>query len=306
MAGRLFHRTGKIICARGVAGVPGTFMSDNPQFFDEQPNATTIEDLRFTFSVEKSIDREPNKCEVAIYNLAPTTRVDLSTKPLKVLVLAGYDGNARYLFKGDLRFGYSKQDGTEWITTLQLADGDRAFRHAQVQKSYRKGSSVLNALRDVVGSMGLKLDTNVQVSDELKGGFASGRALSGRSADELTSLLEPYGYTWSIQSGRMQILKDSETRAGEAFLIDEAAGMIGSPEYQVPDVNTAKNGQLTKAAKRGPRLQVKLLLWPELTPGAKVAVRSHAVDGNFRIERVTHSGDTKDGDWTTDIECKPL
>lgn len=306
MAGRLFHRTGKIVCTRGVAGTPGSFISDNPQFFDELPNATVIEDLRFTFSVEKSIDREPNKCEVEITNLAPTTRVNLTTKPLKVLVMAGYDGFARYLFKGDLRFGHSKQDGTEWLTTLQLADGDRAYRHAQIHKSYRKGSSVLNALRDVVGSMGLQLDSRMNVSPELQSGFASGRAMSGRACDELTTLLEPYGYTWSIQDGRMQILKDSEIRAGEALLIDEAAGMIGSPEYQVPDVSTTKNGQLTKGAAKGPRLQVKMLLWPELSPGAKVQVRSNAVDGSFRIERVTHTGDTYDGDWTTEIECKPL
>jgi hypothetical protein len=305
MPNRLFHRTGKIIAARSRPGTPDGFISTNPQYFDELPNATIIENLRFRFSVEKSVDREPNKCEIQITNLAPTTRVDLTTKPLIVTVLAGYDGNARYLFKGDLRFGYSKQEETEWTTILQLADGDRAFRHAQIHKSYRKGSSVVTALRDVVASMGLKLDSRLGSSAELQAGFASGRALTGSAAEELTQLLEPYGYRWSIQDGRMQILKDSEVREGEAFVINESTGMIGSPEYQVPEApSTTKSGK--PAARKGLKLRVKMLLYPELTPGAKVAVQSESVNGTFRIERVTHEGDTYDGDWTTEFEAKPL
>lgn len=303
---RLFHRTGKLICARGTAGTPGGFAYDNPQFFDELPNATIITDQRFEFKIEKSLDREPNKCEVTITNLAPTTRSDLTTKPLIVTVLAGYDGETHYMFKGDLRFGYNTPKDTEWQTVLQLADGDRAFRHAQVHKSYRKGSSVLSALRDVTKSMGLQLDSRLNVSTDLQVGFASGRALSGRSADELTALLEPYGYTWSIQNGRMQILKDSDLRPGEAFVINESTGMILSPEWQTPDVNTTKNGQLTKAAAKGPKLKLTTLLYPQLVPGAKIQVQSNAIIGTFRIERLTHSGDTWEGDWTTEIEAKPL
>lgn len=295
---RLFHRTGKVICARGVAGTPGGFVSANPQFFDELPNAIEIENLRFQFEIEKSLDKEPNKCEIKITNLSPTTRTDLTTKPIIVIVMAGYDGVARYLFKGDLRFGFSAKENEDWVTTLQLADGDRAYRHAQVHKSYRRGVSVLTVLRDVVSSMGLKLDPHMSSSPELQRALTSGRALSGAAAEELTQLLEPYGYTWSIQDGRMQILKDSDVREGEALAINESTGMIGSPEYQVPDKVTKK--------RNGPKLRVKLLLYPELTPGARVQVLSRDVSGAFKIERVSHTGDTLDGDWITEIEAAPL
>jgi hypothetical protein len=295
MSGRLFKRTGKILAYRSVAGTPGGFIASNPGFFDKLPNATEITDLRFQFEVEKTIDAEPNTCKLTITNCQETTRVDLETKPLTVQILAGYDGDPRYLFTGDLRYGWSELDGTEWLTHLQIADGDRAFRYAQIARTYRKGASVITALQDCAQTLGLKLDTYAIASAELQKQFASGRTLQGATRDELSRLLAPYGYRWSIQNGQLQILKDGDTRQNEAILVNESTGMIESPQFATPE----------KAGK-SPTLHVKMLLYPELTPGGTIKVESRSINGIFRIERVTHTGGTfDDDDWMSEIEAKP-
>lgn len=308
MSDRLFKRSAKVTAYRSVAGTPGGFVAANPQFFDQQPNAIEIENLRVQFEVEKSLDKEPNTCTVTITNASQSTRVDLQTKPLIVLVQAGYDGELRYLFKGDLRYGFSHQDGTEWLTELQLADGDRAYRYAQVSKTYRKGMTITAALRDCAASMGLSLDTSTQIAPELQAQFASGRSLWGDTREELSRLLAPYGYQWSIQNGRLTILKDGQTTPGQAVVVAEHTGMIGSPEFSVPEQASATTTKAGKPRKNNyPKLQIKMLLYPELTPGMTIDVQAEAVNGNFRVERVKHTGGTADDDdWLTEIEAKAV
>jgi hypothetical protein len=293
MSTLLFGRSGRVLAYRSTPGQPGSFESKNPQFFDHQPNGIEISDLRFEFDIEKSVDKEPNKCQVKITNCNENTRAFLCAKPLTVLVQAGYQGTLRYLFKGDLRYGFSTHDGPDWITTLQLADGDRAYRYAQITKSYRKGSLFMQVLGDAAKSMGLSLDAQTTGSDLAAQGFPGGHTLDGNTRDELSRLLAPYGYTWSIQNGRLQILRDNQTRQDAAIVINESTGMINSPESAAPE-----------DTKKPPTLKIKHLLYPELTPGARIYVQSQAVSGTFRIEKVHHTGGTADDDdWFTEIEA---
>ncbi len=289
---RLFKRGARITAYRSVAGTPGGFVAAHPQFFEQQPNALVIDDLRMQIVVEKHVDSEPNTATVIVTNASPTTRADLQHKPLIVRIDAGYDGELRHLFTGDLRWGCSQLDGTDWLTRLQLGDGDRAYRHARVSRSYKAGTQVITALREAAAAMGLILDSRTAVSQDLQAQFASGRTLQGPARDELTRLLAPYGYHWSIQNGKMQVLKDAQTRQDQAILVTEETGLVGTPEFATPD----KSGQ-------APTLTLKMLLYPELTPGGQIQVRSRSVDGIFRVERVTHTIDTCGDEFESEIEA---
>lgn len=293
---RHYRRVYKVTAYRAKPGTPGGFVNTHSDFFEPLPNGIEITKLRVQFKVEKTLDKEPNTCELQISNLAEGTRANLCKKPLIVRVDAGHeeDGGARHLFAGDLRYGWSKQDGTDWVTTLQLADGSRAFQHARVNRSYKAGTSVLTAVRDAARSMGLDLPKDVLVSDDLQRAFASGVQLYGSSADELTRLLAPFGYGWSIQNGRLSVLKDDEVNTNRALVISQDTGLLGSPEFGAPE----KDG-------KPPTLTIRTLLYPQLTPGGMLSVQSKSVNGIFRAERVTHTGDSHGDDWVTEVEAKP-
>lgn len=294
---RLFKRGAKVTAYRATPGLPGGFIADNPQFFDKLSNAIEITDLRIQCEIEKSTDKEPNKCAVTITNLNPQSRVNLTTKPLIVRIDAGYDGVLRHVFLGDMRYGYSYRDGTEWLTKLEIADGDRAYRYAQVARTFRKGTSVITAVTEAAKAMGLKLDGKVTASQALQSQFVDGHSMYGNVRDELDKLLAPYGYHWSIQDGKISILLDNEAnRPNQAVIVSSDTGMIESPEFSTPE----------KAGK-SPTLKVKMALYPELTPGELISVQALAVQGTFRVEKVTHNfGTGDDDDWISTIEAKAL
>jgi hypothetical protein len=52
--------------------------------------------------------------------------------------------------------------------------------------------------------------------------------------------------------------------------------------------------------------KVESLLQPGLVPGCFVKVESDFVQGYFKALTVSHSGDTWDGDWKTEIETKAI
>lgn len=294
MSGRLLNVGAKITMYRRAPGTPQGFVNSNPQFFSGLTNGIEITDLRCQIKVEKSVDAEPNQAEITITNLSEHTRTDLVRKPLTVRIDAGFDGNLRHLFIGDLRHGWTEQDHADIETKLQLADGDRAWRYAHVNRSYKKGTPLATILKDAAASAGLIVDAKILASPELQQQVAMGYVLQGPTRDELTRLLRPLGFSWSVQDGRFQLLTDTSTRADQAIVVSEANGMHGSPEWTTPD-------QAGKPAA----LKVKMALYPELTPGGRIQVLSRDTNGMFRIEKVTHTVDTMGQDHMSEIEAKP-
>ena len=292
---RHYNRAWKVTAYRAKPLPPGGITKSLADFFEPLPNGIEITKLRVQFKVEKTLGKEPNSCEVVVTNLAAGTRAELCRNPLIVRVDAGYedDGGARHLFTGDLKYGSSKQDNVDTTTTLQLSEGSRAFTEARVNRSYKAGASVITALREAAATMGLSLPKNIESSADLNRQFATGIALIGATRDELSRLLTPYGFGWSIQDGRLQVIREGEVRSDQAFLISQDTGMIDSPEFGAPD----KKG-------KPPTLTIRSLLYPQVTPGVKLDVRSASVNGIFRAERVTHTGDSHGDDWTTEIEAK--
>lgn len=289
MSGRLYKRNVRLTLARPrVSGADG--------YFTQQANAVVIEDPRVTFTIEKHLGSEPNTCAIEVFNLAENSRAAFERKPLHVRLEGGYDGEYARLFVGDLRFGRSKIDGTEWITRLEVGDGERAFNYARVSRSFKAGVDKRTVLEDIAKSMGLKIPKTLDDARELTDQFASGLTLEGPSHKELTRLAKSMGMTWSVQDGTLQVLRSTDVRADRAIVVSESTGMIGSPELGTP-----------KQPGGAPILSVQMLLAPEVTPGGRIKMESRAIRGIFRVERVVHTGDTDPrGPWMTEIEAKAV
>lgn len=296
---RLFKRVWKVTAYRPTPAkpTPGSFQALHPSYFEDVPNGLEITQLRIQATIEKHIGSDPNTCDLTITNLAPGTRRDIVKKPLIIRIDAGYeeDDGARHIFTGDLRYGYSKRNGADWETVLQLADGSRAFAGARISKTYRAGTPAIVALKDAAAGIGLALPPDILASPDLNRACASGRILHGDVATEMTKLLAPFGYGWSMQDGHLQILTDETTRNDQAYLINQDTGLTGNPEVGAPP----KDGGTTT-------LTIQTLLYPQLTPGGKLDVQSETVDGIFRAERVTHTLDSHGGPWSTSVESKPV
>jgi len=136
--------------------------------------------------------------------------------------------------------------------------------------------------------------------------------------DRVCNLL---GVEWSIQGREVQIIKKGGVFQQRAVVLSPQSGMVESPVIEsktMTEQAAAKEGYTKKQAgvsttyERDPEtgdirtvlqvngLQVRSLLLPTIEPGGYVQVKSRDIDGEFfRVESVTHAGDTHGQEWHT-------
>lgn len=294
MSNRLLHRELALTLIKPVITT-----ATSGSFFQQLPNAVTIRNQRVQFHIEKNLGKHPNKASVTITNLAETTRSDIEKKPLIVRLDVGYDGqeNLQSLFSGDLRQADTTHDGPDVNTKLQMGEGDRAYQFAFVSRSFGANSTILDVAQECAKSIGLKLPKALESASELQKQYAGGVTIHGPAHRELTTALTPAGMSWTMQDGKLVVLKQAQVLENQAIVISQDKGMIGSPQLGSPK----KSGESVM-------LKVKTLIDPRLAPGCKVDIRSRdkVVNGLFRVEKLTHSGDSRSKDWYSEIECRQL
>lgn len=291
---QLIGRVARVV----VVERPTGFVGNNPQFFERIGNALEIDKLRIRFEVSKGLGKEPNKTTIKISNLAEHTRTELERgKPLGVTLYAGYQNVYQLIAAGDLSRAFSIREGrTDIVTTLRVSDGLRAYQKGRMQRSYKPPIVALRVLEDAAKSLGLTLPPELEQSSELKQAIEGGISMHGQTRDVLTRLLAPYGYGWSIQDGRLLILKDDDLRPGEEFLVDAESGLVGIPERTYPE-------------KAGGKSEVKFqtLLDPRIKSGSAVRLRSQLLNLSMKVTDVQHVGDTgSGGEMKTSVNGKPL
>lgn len=288
----------------------------NPNWFEKLDTVTTIESTnarpghQIKAKIEKHLRRTPNQGEAVITNLDTPSRDSFVGGPVRIQLEAGYDDDPRLLFLADLRYVSHELTGTEWLTKLQLADGARAYAHARVNHSFAKGTPLSTVVSKIAQSFGVPVPAEVAASVDLKTRLSTGETLSGSSAEELTRILDPFGFGWSFQNGILQILPFDGVIDGAVRLIttpENGGGMIGSPVINAPKIiappKTGTRHGFAKHEPRVPKLKIKHTLYPELTPGEKIQVQSRSVNGLFRIDTLSHELDLFGDAWHTEIEA---
>lgn len=250
--------------------------------------------LKVTFGVTSTVKKDPNSCEIQIYNLNENSRVSLQKKKQQTTVEAGYVDNRSNIFSGVLEYSTSVYNGVDWITTLQTSDGTDKIKSKRINKSLKGPAKVGDVLQAAADAMGLKPG---DLKKAIKRGsvrgnlseFSNGIVLSGKADRVLDSVAKSMGYFYSIQNGQLTLLAPGDFKGAKAVVISKETGMVGSPE---PGDDGFVN--------------VRTLIQPNLLPAYRVEIRSRPANGFFRIERVDYSGDTWGDDWYADLECSPL
>jgi hypothetical protein len=268
-------------------------------------NVVEVTDLRFTFKVTKNLAKEPNTAEVELWNLSEQTRAEMQDKVLRVTLEAGYGDDLSTVFVGDSRHVDSAPEGPDWKTKIELGDGERAYRHGRVRESFRAGARVTAVLQKVADSMQLD-STQVLGVDGLRGRqYVAGYVAHGRASRELDKILKGYGYEWSVQDGKLQVLAPEAATAESVVDLSAESGLVGSPTMNTPSPTQQLDPFTGKVkTRRGkPTLKARALLRPDIKPGRRVLVTSvTGIHGLFKVTEAVHSGDTRGSDWYTDFE----
>jgi hypothetical protein len=257
-----------------------------------------IQDFRVQFKVAKTSTKEPNTADIQVFNLAQSTRAKLQSRGTRVILLAGYDKDAPNLpqvFTGDSRSIDHVRDGADWCTKIQCGDGERNYKFALVNESFKPGANIVEALKKCITAMALDPGNSAQALASITQQYVSGYAMQGKASAELDSQLAGLGLEWSIQDGKVVILPHNGNTNDSAVVVTVQTGLLNEPEHGAPEVIGAP-----------PLLKFRTLLNPLIRPWRKVFVqyRDAPAGGYFTAVKVDHSGDTHKGEWYTDVQAR--
>ena len=274
-------------------------------------NITFENNLHIGFSIDKDTTKESNKAKLEIYNLSDATRKKIEVPDTEVEIYAGYEraGGAILAFKGTVTYGFTRDAGTDCITTLDLADGTVALRDSYCSLSYAPGTSAKTIIQRCANEMGVPVVYGDDVG-ELES-YKNGFSFYGQAKDALTEICNALGLSWNIQNNILNIILAGGTSTNRGLVFSPQSGLIGVPEritqaeYKSNKSNPKKT-QKEKAKKEEPRKKagwkINTLLVPSVNPADMVKVESKWITGWFRVEKVSHRGDYNGNNWGTSME----
>lgn len=264
-------------------------------------DARVIKELRVNFEITKSILSFPNLCRINIYNPNEDTLSALQKKFTKIVLNAGYEGDVRLLFKGEIRNVFQSRSGTDRLVTVYAGDGERDWQNATFNKTFTENVTISSAIEEVLKSFE-EVTVGVvnglpQVADKLRG-----QTLSGSSKDILDQFADEYGFDWSIQDGEVIITPvESPLEGDEAVLVNAATGMIGSPTVTEigADVTTLLNPRMLpnkafQIESVNAEIQLGNLFFRN--------IKRTTAEGTYKIQEVTFKGDSREGDWVSSVK----
>ena len=259
-----------------------------------------ISGLKISFVINKSVISTPNLAQITVHNPNDETLSTMQRKFTRVTFNAGYVGNKRLLFTGQIRNVLQGRAATERTATIYSGDGQQAWQNARINKTYAPNVNMKTVIRDLIstftGTTEGDLEGIPNVPDKLLG-----QTYSGSSKDVLDELATEYGFDWSIQDGVVVTTpKNSGLTSTQAVLINRQTGMLNSPTLTEigADVTTLLNplllpNTLFRIESQGTNVAIGNLNFREL-PRTKA-------EGLYKVLSVEFKGDNRQGDWTSTV-----
>lgn len=247
--------------------------------------AISIDSLRIAFEVKKTSDPTPNPARIAVWNLN-RDHINLLTSRRynRVRLFAGY-AEMRQIFVGEIIKPAVRRDGLDFVIELECSDGDTDYRTAYTAVSLAAGATD----KDILSELGKSMPNTQLGITEISEARAlpRGRVLCGNTRDLVQGIATNQGAEWSIQDGELVMLAPGSVLPGEAVVLSEGAGMVGSPE-------PTDDG-----------LQITSLLNPALRVGGMVKVESifPSYNGIYKVTTIEYRGDAKAADWFSVVTC---
>ena len=258
------------------------------------------EGFRVSFDAIKTRTTTPNSATIQIWGLADTTRNRILERDALVRVWAGYRlaTGPEILFIGNAQRIIHRRQPPDIVTEIELGDGAKPLREARISVSFAPGATCRQVLDDIAE----RLDLDLRLITDVDGGFPQGFSHLGPAKDALTKVCERFDLEWSIQNDALQVIDRDGDSGEEAILLTPATGLIASPEKQDDTEDRLEGDNATIR----PEYVFRCLLQPKFFPGSFVRVESRDVEGNFVIDEVRHTGDTRGQDWHSEIGCRSV
>jgi len=310
--------------AVNVIPMDGPGILVNPQAHSAGPG----NELRVQFTVNKSLTHEPNTAEIRIYNLGQIERrrADGVIKSVDddvgigavidarepstafVQVFAGYAGAVAEVFRGGGASVEHRHDRVDWVTTIRAGEHAWALSQATANRTFAPGTPALSVLQYLCKVLGVALAPGAIPSGLASYTLQGPLVCFGRARDALDSLLASLPLEWWVDDGVLVLLELPGIQA--ELGLAPSVSTLPLPVVIVSVEPIAGAAALLEQPQRteGGGARIRMRLWPTLRPGQRMTIAGgqSELSGSYRVERITHTGDNRGGQFVTEVELRGL
>lgn len=221
--------------------------------------------LALDLETKSTRSKEPNQGVFNYYNLSASTRQEIETDAKSVRCYAGYDGDAKLIYQGDIVFANSLKSGPDWVTTIHCGDGFASFTQSVTSKTYASGIEKQVILDQIASDMGLVVKAT---QDAISGVLGGSLTIDGKSKDQLDVLMKDSGAEWSIQDNELNITQLGKPIDDIAVVLRADSGLLEHPTITDKGVNI--KAQLNPDIRPGKLIKLEPLA-VQVEPGAQFA-----------------------------------
>ncbi len=278
-------------------------------------NGLDVSGLTISFAIKKTDGQTPNTASIKIYNLAAETAKKIQKEFTRVTLQAGYESNYGVIFDGNIkRVTIGRENVVDHYIDIQAADGDEAYNFAVVNATLAAGAKhrdQIEAAAKAMAQLGVSGGYTDAATDSAP--LPRGKVMYGMARDYYRQSAESSGCSWSIQNGKIQVVKLSGVLPSVAVQLNSASGLVNTPEQTSDGVKfrCLINPKLSIGGmvhiNEADIQKAKLDDAPASTDGQpKKEPQDLSSDGFYRLISATISGNTRGNDWYIDGICLPL
>lgn len=278
----------------GLTGKESFLRVAEVKVFDKFGQGLDFTGLRVKFRAEKTSESIANTAKISIFNLKKESRTFLEGEDMTLQLDVGYPSKTETIVFGNITKALSDQKHPDWITTIEVGDGQKNLKEKHIDVSWKEGTPYQAILQQAISSLGLTLGPNTFAVSEIAGG---GFSFSGKAKDLIDVLAKRFGVEWSVQNGAVEASTDKTPLPGTAAVVSSTTGLIG---------NVKKTARKDNKGKSVVGIEFKNLINGDIAPGRAISVSSADVDGFFKVRKAVLDGDTHDGPWFVYAEAEAL
>lgn len=268
--------------------------------------------LKCTFVVEKAIHHIPWYSDISIWNISSELEqkiVKMAKEGAKVVVQAGYinspPGTPSDIYYGDIfQVLLDRVNVTDQVLTLHCIDGLGIVNSNLASASIESGYDYTQLLQEIGKNSRKQFGIDkekIAALDTKK--FPRGRTVFAEPKDTILQIVKDNSAQFWFQNGKVIVGKLNDEYEGTAIVITPENGLVGTPQQM-------ENGVWLKTLLR-PEIGVKypymivkldntLIRQQKLYQGQSLFSPLDQ-DGEYKVIKVRHLGDTRGGDWYTEV-----
>lgn len=264
---------------------------------------TTGRQFKVVFNVTLDFGGSVSYCDMSIYNITNSTAQSAFKKGSQLGFKAGYVDNIDFIFKGSIVNVFRLREGADVITRI-VAHGYNDSKN-NINTTLGQGVKLPAIIKACADAMGYPLVINADDFSDVQE-YSHGYTMNGDPRVYMDDLAKTNNFTYVISNGRLIVTLKDSVRDGTIFTVSRYTGMEGIPI--VTEIGVDVNVRLNPKINIGGRFEVESEFASFNFSNIYFQdVPEQAGKGIYKVERLTHSGDSTGDLWSSSISgYRPL